>query len=95
MSFFGGDHTKAHFTATLPSILSGQFKTTEARRAAIADRDAKRATLKNAGFKDRYFQFTEGNEKEKARARILAEAEAKLWLDATGVKLEVLEGCFL
>lgn len=90
-SFFGGDHRVAHYTAS-PIPVIGPARFDPAVKARVkADRDK----LKAAGWVPSYQQFMVGNEKAKAKAKARAEAEAAQWSAATGVKMQVTEGCFL
>lgn len=84
--FFGGDPTKSHFTAQIKGLHN---------RMPREERRERREKLKAAGYRERYFQFTNKDEAGMERARKLAEAEAARWQKATGVEMEVVEGCFL
>jgi hypothetical protein len=53
-------------------------------------------TLKAAGWDGcKVFQYTDGNEEQKVKAKAAAEAYAAEWTEKTGVPLQVIEGFFL
>ena len=89
MTFFGGDHTKAHYTVNYerPS-----FTTLDRRRVARE----RHAAAKAAGIKERLFQFVAKDAKAKAKAK--AEADkfaAQLRRKHPDIPIEVVEGSFL
>lgn len=90
MTFFGGDHSKSHYTTTIPFDHQAKDRVAERKK-----RDDTSKKLKALGYRERYFHFTNGDDKQKERAKALAEAEAQLWFDTTGIRLEVTEGFFL
>jgi hypothetical protein len=97
-SFFGGDPNVSHFTAGVTYLLPEERfveGTKEGRARAPQRRREQSAKLKELGFKTRYFQFRNGDEQGKARAKAQADAEAKLWSEKAGFQLTVAEGCFL
>jgi hypothetical protein len=94
MSFFGGDHTKSHYSVQL---LYNAFKgeTTVQRRDR---RCVEWATINlyDPNFrKTKYWQFTNGDLKAKRYAQKRAEQYARDITDNTGVIVEVVEGSFL
>lgn len=92
MSFFGGDLSKSHFAVGVRYLA---FRG-EGHKASTERRRAERATIKAAGFKETtYFEYRNGDEAGKASAKAAADAEAARITAATGVEMEVAEGCFL
>ena len=90
-SLFGGDPRVSHYSANVP------YKThsDEPEREAAERRKRDRQALRDAGIKERYFQYRNDDAKGKAKAKKLAEAEAKRITKLTGVAVTVNEGCFL
>lgn len=92
MSFFGGDPSRAHFSVNVRFCAYRGEPNSEARER----RRNERAAIKAAGFgEERYFQFRVKDEAGKAKAKAEAEAYADKVRAATGVAVEVLQGCFL
>lgn len=92
MSFFGGDHSKAHFVVGLRGCNYNVETSLESRKR----RQSERAVLKEAGFKTQtFFQFSVKDEVGKARQKKNAETYAKNIKNACGVEMEVCEGFFL
>ncbi len=92
MSFFGGDNTMSHFSASEKYIAYKGEPRTEQRERIKAEQ----AKLKAVGFpKEKYFKFKNKDEIAKAKAKADCEAYAAEWSAKSGVTLEVCEGCFL
>jgi hypothetical protein len=92
MSFFGGDTSKAHFSVRV-RFMAHKDETAREQRLR---REAERSKLKEAGIKSaQYFQYQIKDAAGKANMKARAEKEAKRIEMATGVKMEVCEGCFL
>lgn len=89
-SLFGGDPSVSHYTTSIKFDYQAADRKKEVER-----RKAERKILKEAGYKERYFHFKNNDDRAQQRAKAQADAEAALWKAATGIQLEVLEGCFL
>lgn len=97
-SFFGGDPNVAHYSADLPFLPSGYAADGLSRAERVRQkevRDEQRKILKDAGFKEKYFQFRVNDAAGKQKAKRLCEEFAQEWQERTGVKLVVSEGAFL
>jgi hypothetical protein len=92
MSFFGGDHTKAHWSVHLRYKANKDERDSERKVRCKAER----ATLAEHGFKSQnYFEFKVNDEAAKVAQRAKADAFAAKIEEKSGVKMEVAEGCFL
>lgn len=89
-SFFGGDPTKSHYSASVRYKKPGETEL-EATRRRREQYDA----LKAAGWQKKYFQYKNGDAVAKRRQKAECERHAAEWTAKTGIALEVNEGCFL
>jgi hypothetical protein len=102
-SFFGGDTSVSHFTVDKRYVYPHEkFDPSKPSQERIAiERKAKQRrsdqykTLKALGFKQPYFQYRNGDEEGKAKAKTKAEEFARVWSAKAGFELEVAEGFFL
>jgi hypothetical protein len=85
--------TLSHYAARVRYRLPEEQNTIDAGRLRRTQQQLK---LKEAGWDGcKVFQFTDGNEEQKAKAKAAAEAYAAEWTEKTGVPLQVVEGFFL
>ena len=96
MSFFGGDHSKAHW-AIMPEVNHFVYRLPiEERAAARAENKRRRdAMKKHCGKSTIYYEFKVDDKAAKARQKVSADALAKELEQELGFPFEVCEGCFL
>jgi hypothetical protein len=89
------NRSKSHYSASLSYPAGYNSRDLPAHRAAREERKVQQDKLKELGFKTQYFEFRDGDEAAKARAKAHADRVAEHWSEKTGFKFDVSEGFFL
>lgn len=87
--------SKSHYSAFLARPAGYHELRGPARKEADEIHIAQGKSLRDLGWREKYFEFRDGDAKGKANAKAQAEAHAAQWAEKTGFKFHVSEGFFM